>query len=31
VIVRAVQAIRRDVADLRAGRAAYAGKAMFEE
>jgi TRAP-type C4-dicarboxylate transport system permease small subunit len=31
VILRAVQAIRRDVADLRAGRAAYAGKAMFEE
>lgn len=31
VIVRAIQGIRRDVADLRAGRPAYAGKAMFEE
>jgi TRAP-type C4-dicarboxylate transport system permease small subunit len=31
VILRSVQGIRRDVADLRAGREAYAGKAMFEE
>ena len=31
VILRSVQAMRRDVADLRAGREAYAGKAMFEE
>jgi len=31
VILRAVQSIKRDIADLRAGRPAYAGKAMFEE
>lgn len=31
VILRALQAIWRDAGDLRAGRAAYAGKAMFDE
>ena len=31
VILRVVQSIRRDVADLRAGRHVYTGKAMFEE
>jgi TRAP-type C4-dicarboxylate transport system permease small subunit len=31
IVVRSLQAIRRDVSDLRAGREAYAGKALFEE
>jgi TRAP-type C4-dicarboxylate transport system permease small subunit len=31
VVVRTLQAMRRDLADLRAGRAAFTGKALFEE
>ena len=31
VILRSIQAIRRDLADLRDGRGAYTGKAMFDE
>lgn len=31
VVFRVLQAIRRDIADLRAGRPAYAGKTLFEE
>ena len=31
IILRVIQAVIRDVADLRAGRPAFAGKAMFEE
>jgi TRAP-type C4-dicarboxylate transport system permease small subunit len=31
IVVRSLQAIRRDVSDLRAGREAYAGKSLFEE
>jgi TRAP-type C4-dicarboxylate transport system permease small subunit len=31
IILRTLQAIVRDIADLRAGRPAFAGKAMFEE
>jgi TRAP-type C4-dicarboxylate transport system permease small subunit len=31
VVVRTIQAMRRDLADLRAGRAAFTGKALFEE
>ena len=31
VILRGIQAIRRDLADLRDGRGAYTGKAMFDE
>ncbi len=31
VVLRALQSMKRDLADLRAGRPAYAGKAMFEE
>jgi TRAP-type C4-dicarboxylate transport system permease small subunit len=31
VVVRTIQAMRRDLSDLRAGREAYAGKALFDE
>ena len=31
ITIRCVQAISRDVADIRAGRPAYQGKALFEE
>lgn len=31
IVFRSLQALRRDVADIRAGRAAYTGKALFEE
>lgn len=31
VVLRVLQAIRRDMADLRAGRPAFAGKALFDE
>lgn len=31
VILRSLQAMARDIADLRAGRSAYRGKALFEE
>jgi TRAP-type C4-dicarboxylate transport system permease small subunit len=31
VVVRTIQAMRRDIADLRAGREAYGGKALFDE
>ena len=31
VVLRSIQAMRRDLADLRAGREAFAGKALFEE
>lgn len=31
ITIRCIQAISRDVADIRAGRPAYQGKALFEE
>ena len=31
IILRVIQAVARDIADLRAGRVVYTGKAMFEE
>jgi TRAP-type C4-dicarboxylate transport system permease small subunit len=31
IVVRSLQMLRRDIADLRAGRPAYQGKALFEE
>jgi TRAP-type C4-dicarboxylate transport system permease small subunit len=31
MIVRCLQMLRRDIADIRAGRPAYVGKSMFEE